>query len=202
MRKRIVWLVIITLVLAAALFYLFINFSLLPGSASSQMSSLSGVLKLLFAIGSIILVIIVTTFTFSMIFYRRQKGDTSDGAYIPGQSVLENAWTYIPLGLVLGLGIYGGFVLLKMTELPPPQSQLTVNVTAFRFGWQFSYPDSGVQSFELHLPVNGNVVLSMESKDVIHSFWIPELGPKQDIVPGLTTELVLNPTKTGEYSVF
>jgi cytochrome c oxidase subunit II len=201
MKKPIVILTIITLVLASVLSYLFFHYSFLPKAASAQMSTIDGVLRILFGIGSIIFALIIVVFTYSLLFFRRHPGDTSDGPAWFNKPSLENSWTFIPLGLVIGLGIWGGIVLINMTELPPPQSQVTINVTAFRFGWQFHYPDQGVQSYELHMPVDGNVVLSMQSKDVIHSFWVPEFGPKQDLVPGITTEILLTPNKIGQYTV-
>jgi cytochrome c oxidase subunit 2 len=201
MKKSIVILAITTLIFASALSFLFFHYSFLPKAASSQMSTIDGVLRLLFGIGSIIFSLIIAVFTYSLLFFRRHPGDTGDGPAWFSKPSFENSWTFIPLALVIGLGIYGGIVLIDMTELPPPQSQVTINVTAFRFGWEFYYPEQDVQSFELHMPVNGEVVLSMQSRDVIHSFWVPEFGPKQDIVPGITTEVLITPNKIGQYTV-
>jgi len=71
-------------------------------------------------------------------------------------------------------------------------------VTAFQWGWKFDYPDYGISSNELHLPVNKQVLLKMSSRDVIHSFWVPEFRVKQDVVPGRTTELRITPTLIGD----
>jgi cytochrome c oxidase subunit 2 len=88
-----------------------------------------------------------------------------------------------------------------MTRLPPPQEQVRVIVTAARFSWQFTYPDSKVTSYTLNLPINRPAVLYMQSKDVVHAFWVQEFGPKQDIVPGITTVMLITPTKIGDYIV-
>jgi cytochrome c oxidase subunit 2 len=78
---------------------------------------------------------------------------------------------------------------------------MVVNVTAFQWGWRFEYPDYGIQSNKLYLPANRQVVLKMNSNDVIHSFWVPEFRIKQDVVPGRTTEYRITPVRIGEYKV-
>jgi cytochrome c oxidase subunit 2 len=75
-----------------------------------------------------------------------------------------------------------------------------VEVTAQQFAWQFKYPN-GLTSGTLRLPVDRAVVLRMTARDVIHSFWVPEFGQKQDVVPGIFTELVITPTKLGSFPV-
>jgi heme/copper-type cytochrome/quinol oxidase subunit 2 len=126
----------------------------------------------------------------------------ADGPPQRGYAPLELIWTLIPLAIVVALGAYGGIVLNNMTKLPPPQTELEVDVLAFRFGWQFTYPQyGGIQSFDLELQVNRPVLFKIQSKDVVHSFWVQQLGPKQDAVPGLTTELRLTPTQVGQYQV-
>ena len=78
---------------------------------------------------------------------------------------------------------------------------MNVKVTAFQWAWAFEYPDYGVTSRELYLPVDRQVLLSLSSRDVIHSFWVPEFRVKQDLVPGRITELRITPTKLGNYKV-
>ena len=91
---------------------------------------------------------------------------------------------------------------LILTGLGLRRSELEVRVLAFRFGWQFTYPQyNNHQSFQLGLEVNRRTVFYIQSRDVVHSFWIPEFGPKMDAVPGLTTVLRYTPDKTGLFSV-
>jgi cytochrome c oxidase subunit 2 len=78
---------------------------------------------------------------------------------------------------------------------------VTINVTGRQWSWSFEYPEYGVISDELHLPVGKQVLLQMTSTDVIHSFWVPEFRVKQDLVPGRITELRITPTVTGSYKV-
>ena len=107
----------------------------------------------------------------------------------------------IPLAIVLVLAAFGGIVLNTITKAGPAGTELEINVTAQRFAWQFQYPAYNISSYELHVPVNQRLHLVMQSKDVVHSFWVQQWGPKQDIVPGMTTEVRYTPTKTGQFLV-
>ena len=78
---------------------------------------------------------------------------------------------------------------------------MVVKVIVGQWYYQFEYPDYGIESAELHLPVNRQVDLQMTSNDVIHSFFVPEFRLKQDILPGRTTELRITPTVIGSYTV-
>jgi cytochrome c oxidase subunit 2 len=78
---------------------------------------------------------------------------------------------------------------------------LVVKVTGQQWSWSFEYPAYGVITTEMHVPVGKQVLLQMTSRDVIHSFWVPEFRPKQDVVPGRITELRLTPTVIGNYKV-
>ena len=74
-------------------------------------------------------------------------------------------------------------------------------MTGQQFAWSFSYPDADVTSGQLVLEVDKPVRLTLTSKDVIHSFWVPEFRMKQDAVPGTETHVVITPTKVGTYEV-
>ena len=78
---------------------------------------------------------------------------------------------------------------------------MVVRVTSQQWSWSFEYPAYGVTSTEMHIPVDKQVLLQMTSRDVIHSFWVPEFRPKQDLVPGRITELRITPSVIGNYKV-
>ncbi len=78
---------------------------------------------------------------------------------------------------------------------------LVVNVDGLQYAWLFTYPDTGIISGELHLPVNRPVTLNISARDVIHAFWVPEFRLKQDAVPGQVTHLNFQPTVEGTYPV-
>jgi cytochrome c oxidase subunit 2 len=79
--------------------------------------------------------------------------------------------------------------------------RLEVDVTAQQFAWRFEYPEQGVTSTELHVPVDRQVELNLEALDVIHSFWVPEWRVKKDAVPGMTTSVVATPDREGNFQV-
>jgi cytochrome c oxidase subunit II len=136
---------------------------------------------------------------YSLIVFRRRKGDTTDAEHIEGNTTLEIAWTVLPLILVFTFAYMGAYSLGYIRRVDP--NAITIKVKAQQFTWTFEYPQYGIFSAELHLPVGQQVLLKMESKDVIHSFWVPEFRVKQDVVPGRVTEERITPTLLGSYKV-
>jgi cytochrome c oxidase subunit II len=81
-------------------------------------------------------------------------------------------------------------------------AEIVVNVTGMQFAWLFEYPDQGVTVGELHVPVGKKVKLQMKAVDVLHAFWVPQFRIKQDVMPGLSSELQFTATKSGTFPVF
>jgi cytochrome c oxidase subunit II len=81
-------------------------------------------------------------------------------------------------------------------------ADIIVNVTGMQFAWLFEYPDQGVTAGELHVPVGKKVKLQMKAVDVLHAFWVPQFRLKQDVMPGLASELQFTASKAGTYPVF
>ncbi len=172
---------------------------LMPVQASLQAQTVDWIFRLQMAIISFLFALVVVPLVYSLLVFRRKPGDTSDGEHIEGNTRLEVTWTVLPLITVLVFSYLGAVTLGETRRLDP--NAMTVNVTAFQWGWRFEYPDYGIQSNKLYLPVNRQVVLKMNSNDVIHSFWVPEFRIKQDVVPGRTTEYRITPVMVGEYKV-
>jgi len=78
---------------------------------------------------------------------------------------------------------------------------LPIEVTALQFAFLFHYPQGDIITGELHVPVDHPISLKLESKDVIHAFWVPEFRIKQDVIPGQPTILNFTPTKPGRYPI-
>ncbi len=104
----------------------------------------------------------------------------------------------IPLIVVVWLGIVGADNLREVRAVDPQAFE--IRVIASQWHWQFIYPNN-VLSDTLYLPVDKQVVLKMESRDVIHSFWVPEFRIKQDVVPGLIEDYRVTPNLIGNYKV-
>jgi cytochrome c oxidase subunit II len=130
--------------------------------------------------------------------FRAQPDDDTDGPPIHGHTGLEIAWTVVPAILVIAIGVVSAVVLSQNADAG--RDPLKVRVFAQQFAWRFVY-ENDVRSNELVLPVDRGVEFTMVSADVIHSLWIPQMGQKQDVVPGVTTEIVITPTRTGRFTL-
>lgn len=148
---------------------------------------------------SFLFALIVVPMAYSLIVFRRRKGETGDGEHFEGNTTLEITWTVLPLFAVLAFAYMGAYSLGEIKRVDP--DALVIKVKAQQFTWTFEYPEYDIVSNELHLPVDQQVVLKMESGDVIHSFWVPEFRVKQDVVPGRVTEYRITPTLVGNYKV-
>ena len=179
---------------------------LLPVAASTQAGSAStaGSIDWMWNLQviaiSFLFALIVVPMVYSLIVFRRKKGDTTDAEHIEGNTPLEIAWTIIPLFVVVVFAYLGAYSLREVRRVDP--QAMVVKVHARQFSWSFEYPEyGGFVSDELHLPVGQQVWLQMDSSDVIHSFWVPEFRVKQDVVPGRVTELRITPNLPGDYKV-
>lgn len=110
----------------------------------------------------------------------------------------------IAAGVVMPTLVLSGVfaaTLYTLNKLTPEQPEtLTIYVIGHQFWWEVRYPDSGVVTAnEIHIPVGVPVTIKLQSADVIHSFWVPELNGKADLIPGRTNTIVLNATKAGQY---
>lgn len=175
---------------------------LLPVAASAQAAPIDSMFRLEFTIIAFLFALIVVMMVYSIVVFRRKPGDMSDAKHIEGNMNLEIAWTIVPLAVVMYLAYLGGQSLGE-TQRADPQP-LEVNVIGSQWSWRFEYPELGITSPDLYLPVNKQALLHISSTDVIHSFWVPEFRLKQDALPGgenFVRDLRVTPTMIGEYKV-
>jgi cytochrome c oxidase subunit 2 len=170
----------------------------LPESASEEMDRITFVYWFATIICIGIFALVVAVIVEAVWAFRVQPDDDTDGPPIHGHTGLEVAWTVVPAILVIAIGIVSAVVLSRNADAG--NNPLTVKVFAQQFAWRFDY-EGGVQSDELVMPVHRSVKFELESPDVIHSLWIPEMGQKQDVVPGVTQRIVITPTRTGRFSL-
>jgi cytochrome c oxidase subunit II len=190
----------ILVVVTTLLVYLGLNSAnLMPLAASAQATPIDWMWNIELIFMSFFFALIVVPMAYSLIIFRRKKGDTSDAEHMEGNTKLEIAWTIVPLFIVTAFAYLGAVNLAETRRVDP--DAIVVEVTGIQWSWKFDYPAYGVTSDELHLPVDHQVLLQMTSKDVIHSFWVPEFRVKQDLVPGRITELRITPTLSGNYMV-
>ncbi|KAA0257583.1 MAG: cytochrome c oxidase subunit II [Chloroflexi bacterium] len=170
-----------------------------PVAGSAQAASIDQLWNWEMIVISFLFSLIVVPLIYSLIVFRRKKGDTTDAEHVEGNTTLEISWTVVPLIIVMVFAYLGAYSLGEVRRVDP--QAFVVNVKAQQFSWTFEYPEYGIVSNELYLPVNKQVVLKMESADVIHSFWVPEWRIKQDVVPGRVTEYRVTPTLEGRFKV-
>ncbi len=172
----------------------------LPTPATREAGRIDFVFWFVIGICIFIFAIVVAALLYSVVRFRASRDDDADGPPIHGHTGLEIAWTLVPTLLVTSIGIVSAVVLAQNDALG--KDVLHVDVTAQQFAFTFSYPDSGnVASPVLRLPKGRSVLLTLTSKDVIHAFWVPDFGQKQDIVPGLGTRLHITPDRLGTFPV-
>ncbi len=190
----------ILVIVAAVLTYVGLDaVGLMPVEASAQAGPIDRLWNLEVMTISFLFALIVVPLTYSLIVFRRKKGDTTDAEHVEGNTNLEITWTILPLFLVMIFAYLGAGNLSEIRRVDP--DAMVVKVTAIQWSWKFEYPDYGVVTNELHVPEGKQVHLEMTSNDVIHSFWVPEFRLKQDLVPGRITELRVTPTLVGNYKV-
>jgi cytochrome c oxidase subunit 2 len=137
--------------------------------------------------------------TFIWKYRSRGRGRDFDGAQVHGHTRLEVIWTVIP---VLILAVIGGVVFYELpgiSNAPAATNAIHVTVEAHQYYWQFDYPDGTRSINDLVVPAGRVVDLKVVSPDVIHSWWIPELGGKIQAIPGVTNHTWFKADKPGTY---
>ncbi len=174
---------------------------LLPLQASAQAVPIDNLFGPHLRVISFLFALILVFLVYSVIAFRRRPGETGDGDHIEGHTGLEIAWTIAPLATVLFFSYLGAQALAETRRVDP--QAMEVKVISQQWSWSFEYPQYNLTSTALNLPVNRQVLLKLTSKDVIHSFWVPEFRVKQDALPGedMVKELRITPTKVGKYKV-
>ena len=135
-----------------------------------------------------VFIIVEGVLVYAIVRYRRRPGDAKP-PQIHGNTSLEIILTIIPTILVLALGIWSVFTLFAIDKAPEDgPAPLQVNVTGHQWWFEFEYPDAGdgkkiITANEMRIPVDRPINISLESDDVIHSFWVPKLAGKLDMVP-------------------
>jgi cytochrome c oxidase subunit 2 len=172
---------------------------LTPVVASNRAGPVDNLFNTMLGIAASIFLLVEGILLFSAFRFRRKKGDTSDGLPLHGSNRLEFAWTLVPALIVAWLGIYSFQILTQIRTAPA--DGMVVEVTSRQFQWLFHYPDTGITSPDLYLPLDQPVRLKIRSEDVIHSFWVPAFRVKQDAVPQRELETYFTPSVTGSYRV-
>jgi cytochrome c oxidase subunit 2 len=172
----------------------------LPDPASKQMERIEFAFWFATIISIAIFSVVIAVLLYSVFAFRAQPEDETDGPSIHGNTNLEIVWTVVPAILVIAIGVLSAVVLSQNGNAGT--NPMTINVYAQQFAWRFQYPEEkNLLTNVLVMPVDRNITFKMTSADVIHSFWIPQMGQKQDLLPGVETKIVVTPTKEGNYTL-
>ena len=130
--------------------------------------------------------------------FRHRKGDETLPKQVHGSPRLEFGWTVLPALLLIFLAIPTVLTIVALAREKP--NSLHVTVRGQQWWWHYEYPGTGVVTAnELHIPTGRPVLLALQSRDIIHSWWAPRLAGKQDVVPGWTNHLTIEASKPGVY---
>lgn len=149
--------------------------------------------------------VMIATFgvlAYVLVRYRRRRDDPDRmPAQFHGSAPLEIGLTIIPVLIVIAVAVPTVRTIFATgTRVTPEADDVVVNVTGYQWWWRFEYPELGVvTSNELHIPAGRRVILNLDSADVLHSFWVPRLAGKRDLIPNQNNQLWLVADEAGEY---
>ena len=175
---------------------LVVGTQIIPVIASREAEIENGAFVLLTAASVPVLMFVVVGLVYSALRFRATD-EMADGPPIHGHTAFQGAWLGISLILVLFLFAYGALGLVAIRGAQT--ADFEVQVQAEQWAWHYEYSGNGVKSTELHIPVDRRVHLIIKSDDVIHSFWVPAFGVKQDAVPGHPTQIYMTATRSGTF---
>ena len=156
---------------------------------------------IIFALGALVFVIVEGIILYAVFKYRRRPGD-GDPEQIHGNNTLEITWTVIPAVILVVAAIPTLMVLYSTTISPEPPEKggFVVEATGHQWWFEFYYPAYDLTTAnEMHIPVDEVINVDLRSKDVIHSFWVPKLAGKVDMIPNNDNTLWLKGEREGEY---
>jgi cytochrome c oxidase subunit II len=196
-RKRTVpQMVVVGLLATAAGIALGLVIHWFPKADSTQADKIDTLWDVLVIATVPIFVLVAVVVLFAVIEFRVRPGEENlDGPPIHGNTRLEVIWTAVPALLIIGLITYAYIVLHDIEKAPAAQGERHVKVVGQQFAWTFQYDENGKRfsTTQLYLPAGQSVKFDIQSKDVIHDFWVPDFRMKLDAVPGITTHYRITP---------
>ena len=166
--------------------------------------SVFSVSMLMLAVCAAIFIVVGGLLAFAIVRFRRRSTDTGrEPAQVYGSTRIEIAWTVLPILIVVVLSMATARTVIEVQNKRIPDSALNVTVVGHQWWWEYRYPDLGiVAANEVHVPLSTVATpritaLRLESADVAHSFWIPQLAGKTDLIPGITNRMWFDPRQEG-----
>ena len=168
---------------------------------STNAESLYHLSNFVLAITGVIFVVVCSLLAYVMVKFRNRETDgTREPAQVYGSTQIELAWTVIPILIVVVLFLSTARVIHALQDAAKPAKAVAVTAIGHQFWWEFRYPELGiVTANELHIPVSTPTYLKLLSADTDHSFWVPQLGGKTDLIPNRINEMWMDPHQAGIY---
>ena len=179
----------------------------LPEDVSTFGQDIDSLFYLIYYITGVTFILVTVLMIWFLIQYRHREGRRA--TYTHGNTTLEIIWTIIPAAILIVLSFMSVSTWAKVKRSVPP-TDFEIQVTAKQFNWEVVYPGADGKfgtpddvnfDNDLHVPVNKVVRIHLGSRDVIHSFFLPNLRLKQDAVPGRTILVWFEATKPGKYEL-
>ncbi|MBC7897229.1 MAG: cytochrome c oxidase subunit II, partial [Cytophagaceae bacterium] len=147
--------------------------------------------------GTIVFVIVEAILIAAIVIYRRRP-NSPDPKHVHGNTAMEIAWTVLPMFILAIIAVPTVKGIWKY-QTGAPTGALTVQVIGHQWWWEFRYPEYNlVTANELYMPIGRPVNFELRTADVLHSFWMPALGGKRDLISNRTNYLWFTPDSTGE----
>ncbi len=167
-------------------------------STTSFGRDLADLFELIFWWGVAVFVVVEGAVVYALIRFRARP-DGEQPVPIHGHTALEIAWTLAPAMIIVFIAVPTIQTIWRDAG-DPPENALEVQVIGHQWWWEYRYPEYGiVTANDLHLPQGRPVAIQLTSADVIHSFWVPRLGGKRDMLLGRTNRLLFTPDSVGDY---
>jgi cytochrome c oxidase subunit 2 len=174
--------------------------------AATPAHSIFDLSMLVLGVTLVIFLVVAGLLLYALIRFRSRPEDSDrEPAQIYGSNQIEVSWTVIPILIVVTLFLATTRVILGTQAIPKPDSAINITVIGHQFWWEYRYPQLGVVTAnELHIPISDSAhptptYLTMSSADVSHSFWVPRLAGKTDVIPNKINTMWIDPTQPGLY---
>jgi cytochrome c oxidase subunit II len=170
---------------------------------STPAESIFGLSIFVFSTVAGIFVVVFALLVYALVRFRSQNSSRTEPAQIYGSTQVELAWTVIPVLIVVALFLAATRVILAVQNAPHPRNALEVTVIGHQYWWEYRYPGLNiVTANELHVPISDPAhptptFLTLLSADTDHSFWVPRLGGKTDLIPNHPNHMWIDPHETG-----
>jgi len=166
---------------------------------STPAESIVGLSIFVLATTAVVFVVVFGLLAYVVIKFRSRPLDGQrEPPQVYGSTQVEMAWTVIPVLIVIALFLASSRVLASIQNAKPPAGALEVIVTGHQYWWEYRYPSLNiVTANELHVPVGVSTFITLLSADTDHSFWVPRLGGKTDLIPNHPNRTWIDPRETG-----